>query len=188
MLAEYFNMYKMLFQVRSAVAYLWDKGEQSAELIDRLYNEDEKFQRKVRFIQRSVFNLFSDTDKDWVVLTCEPAAQGSSNDVNEEVSDHQPETSAKQSSYKRVAHLIPRSTETIEKILIMNARFEICTNKKFYDKLGKIKKKIKGNVKKLVKSKTSKLNVALVKQIVAEEEVEAQAAEAVQAERGENED
>ena len=37
---EYFNMFKMLYRIRSIVAYCWDNGERSSKIIKKLYNKD----------------------------------------------------------------------------------------------------------------------------------------------------
>ena len=65
---EYFNMFKMVFRIRSTVAYIWDNGSSSANMIKKLYMKDKTFIKMIRIVQRSIFNLFQNTDKNWVAV------------------------------------------------------------------------------------------------------------------------
>ena len=43
LLEQYFNMCKMIYRIRSTVAYFWSQGEKSLELVNDLYSNDETF-------------------------------------------------------------------------------------------------------------------------------------------------
>lgn len=49
-LKEYFNMYKMLYRIRSTVAYYWDCGERSSSMIKELYSQDKTFLKMIRIV------------------------------------------------------------------------------------------------------------------------------------------
>ena len=68
---EYFNMFKMLYRIRSIVAYCWDNGESSSKTIKKLYNKDKTFVKMIKIVQRSIWNLFQGTDKNWTALGAE---------------------------------------------------------------------------------------------------------------------
>ena len=43
LIKEYFSMCKMAYRIRCVVAYMWDQGEKSSNMIRELYNSDQTF-------------------------------------------------------------------------------------------------------------------------------------------------
>lgn len=118
----------------------------------------------IRIVQRSIWNLFQGTDKNWTALGAEnqqkqpifiqnlkaSKSPNSSDSSKQSPSTVTPNTafmtqidSRPLNGYEKVAHLLPKSTDTFNKVLVMQARYELCITKKFYEKLKKVKKKIK---------------------------------------------
>ena len=58
-----------MYRVRATVAYLWDQGQKSLDLVKAIYNNDATFKRMVRQVQRSILNIFKGTDPHQKVLT-----------------------------------------------------------------------------------------------------------------------
>lgn len=62
LLEQYFNMCKMVYRIRSTVAYFWNQGERSLELVNELFMHDETFAKMNQIVRKNIINLFSGTD------------------------------------------------------------------------------------------------------------------------------
>lgn len=72
LLKEYFDLYKMVYRIRSMVSYYWEVGKDSKSLIKNLYFHNETFQRMVKYVQQKVCNIFEGTNPKHVALIPEP--------------------------------------------------------------------------------------------------------------------
>ena len=63
LLDEYFNMYKLIFQIRTISTYNWQLGTESRVRVKDLYVNDQTFAKMIRQVQQCVINLFEGTDK-----------------------------------------------------------------------------------------------------------------------------
>ena len=61
-LKEYFNLCKMVYRINSIVAYNWNQGAASYDLIFRLYNQDETFAKMIEIAKNSIFQVFKGTN------------------------------------------------------------------------------------------------------------------------------
>ena len=68
LLKEYFDMYKMIYRIRSMVSYYWEFDKNSTDCIKDLYLHNETFQKMIKIMQRKFTNLFEGTNKDHVIL------------------------------------------------------------------------------------------------------------------------
>lgn len=125
----------IIFKIRAKVAYTWDQGGDSLDLIKQLYNEDSGFAKEVEFVKQRFINLFDGTNPNHqvadqigtrafitTVKNKRRLDQGYFMDVGQADS---------QNPYKRVAHLIKEDTDWMYRILILFARYELCTDPKF---------------------------------------------------------
>ena len=64
LLKEYFSMCKMVYRIRCVVAYMWDQGEHSSNMIKELYNSDPTFTKMIQILKQQMYNLFHGTDPD----------------------------------------------------------------------------------------------------------------------------
>lgn len=68
LLEQYFNMCKMVYRIRSTVAYYWSQGEKSLELVNELYTKNEMFAKMIAIVHKNIINLFSGTKSNQKVL------------------------------------------------------------------------------------------------------------------------
>ena len=66
LLSEYFNMCKMLYRVRSLVAYTLYEGKE--DLIFQLYNNQSDLAKMVQKVKKNMLNLFGNTDPNHCLL------------------------------------------------------------------------------------------------------------------------
>ena len=68
LLKEYFELYKMVYRIRSIVSYHWDRSKDALMDIKNLYFNDDTFKKMILMVQQHVINLFEGTNKKHVLL------------------------------------------------------------------------------------------------------------------------
>ena len=128
-----------MYKVRSTVAYTWDQGTNSLDLVKQLYNDDESFKKLVNIVKKQFLNVFEGTDPNHQVIEDKELANKVISSLIQKklAPSFVTAIAAKRAKnpYKKVASLMTEDTDTIYRTLILFARYELCTDPSFINVL-----------------------------------------------------